>query len=63
MNEFLLLAVVILYVAISYRPGNHKTRAAASPDYSRSEENVEHCVIEGRARKSEGIETNCCDAV
>jgi hypothetical protein len=24
MNEFLLLAVVILYVAISYRPGNHK---------------------------------------
>ena len=24
MNEFLLLAVVILYVAVSYRPGNRK---------------------------------------
>jgi len=26
MNEFLLLAVVILYVAVSYRTGNPKTR-------------------------------------
>jgi hypothetical protein len=24
MNEFLLLAVVMLYVAVSYRPGNPK---------------------------------------
>ena len=26
MNEFLLLAVVMLYVAVSYRPGSPKTR-------------------------------------
>jgi hypothetical protein len=35
MNEFLLLAVVMLYVAVSYRPGNAKTRRRKSPLLSR----------------------------
>jgi hypothetical protein len=30
MNEFLLLAVVMLYIAVSYRPGNPKTRQRKS---------------------------------
>ena len=30
MNEFLLLAVVMLYIAVSYRPGNPKTRQGKS---------------------------------
>jgi hypothetical protein len=35
MNEFLFLAVVILYVAVSYRPGNPKTHRRQSPLLSR----------------------------
>jgi hypothetical protein len=35
MNEFLLLAVVMFYVAVSYRPRNPKTRQRKSRLLSR----------------------------
>jgi hypothetical protein len=38
-------------------------REVSGPDYSCLEGSVRHCVIEGRAWKSEDIETNCCNAV
>jgi hypothetical protein len=38
-------------------------RAVSRPDFSYLEGNVRHCVIEGQAWKSEGTETNCCNAV